>query len=368
MPNRRIAILAAVAAAVVAALLGAIRLMHVSTTPSGSSLMTSSSGSRLAGGGPSGSLSAAGTSGMTASQIQGLVSGTKLINYFPSAAVSQGMWWNWNPTTVNADMGKIASLGANTVRLFVYPQEFGYPTPISTFTKELSQAVQMASSHGLKVVLSLFNAYAPVYTDLPGSEQWASSILAPYRGNSEISYVELQNEIDPTNSAAMTWASTMLPVLRADAARPVSVSVSGWDSPLNLGYLIRSLTNQPDIYDFHYYGPASDALSVLRTLKQWVSGAPLIIGETGYSTNPNNTDIAGVAPTVAAHEAYQSSFFQTLESDTHSLGLPPAAPWVLQDFQPTQYISPNDQDFGLLRLDGSAKPAAAVIQSAFRQG
>ena len=60
-----------------------------------------------------------------------------------------------------------------------------------------------------------------------------------------------------------------------------------------------------------------------------------------------------------------------------SLGLPPAAPWILQDFAPGTFDwnrrIPNAQyHLGLLRTDGTEKPAAETVRLAFaaseRQG
>jgi hypothetical protein len=52
------------------------------------------------------------------------------------------------------------------------------------------------------------------------------------------------------------------------------------------------------------------------------------------------------------------------------LGLPTPAPWILNDFSPGAIPSPMADDpaqygFGLFQLNGTPKPAAAVVRAAF---
>lgn len=297
--------------------------------------------------------------------VPATVQGLREVNYYPSTDAWGGMWSSWRPAMIDADMARVASLGANTVRIFIQPATFGYPTPQPQYLSELSQFIAIAASHGLRVHLTLFDGWDN-YADIAGSEQWAAAILKPFDADPRVAVVELQNEIDPTDPAAMAWARTMLPVIRADAGVPVTVSVTGWNSTTALAELIRALgSSQPDFYDDHFYGNLPYVASVFSSAEQLAGSKPLFIGETGYSTNPLNTSAPGVAPTVAAHEAAQASFFYQVELAAYNAGLPPAAPWTLYDFAPTSSLSPIEQDFGLFRVDGSAKPAVAVIQAAF---
>jgi hypothetical protein len=298
-------------------------------------------------------------------RVRTTVARTRLMNYFPADHPQQGMWWNWDPVAIDRGMLHMEALGANTVRLIVFPGTFGFPISSPRYTAELRQAVAMAAAHGLRVVLSLFGAWGS-YADLTGSEKWAASLLAPYRGDPEVAYVELQNEIDPGNLLAMSWARTMLPHVRVDAQRPVSVSVTGWDSANHLAELIQRLgSNQPDIYDYHFYGPLQHARSIFAAVKHIAAGRPIIIGETGYSTAVSNTSQPGVTPSVSAHEAFQSHFYSVVERTARRADLPPAAPWILSDFPPAPTINSVEQHFGLYRLNGTAKPAAATVRSAF---
>jgi cellulase (glycosyl hydrolase family 5) len=301
----------------------------------------------------------------SAAAVSSMVAGLKLMNYYPAQNPWNGMWCDWYPGVIYGDMAKIAALGANTVRIIVQPGTFGYPTPSAQYMSELTQMINMAAANGLRVQLTLFDVWSD-YTDISGGEQWAQAVLAPFRGDPEISFVELQNEIDPTNATEMAWARTMLPVIRTDSQLPVTVSVTGWNTATPLGQLISALGNsQPDFYDLHFYGTQQYMLSTFETAKQMAAAKPLLIGETGYSTDTGNTSIPGIAATVAAHEQEQATYLSQVEQAAQQAGLPPAAPWVLNDFAPVANISATEQHFGLYRLDGSPKPAVAVIKAAF---
>jgi hypothetical protein len=302
---------------------------------------------------------------ITQASTEATLQGLREMNYYPTTDGWGGVWGDWRPAMLNADMARIASLGANAVRVFVQPAAFGFPTPMPRYLSELAQMVSIAASHGLRVHLTLFDLWHD-YANIAASRQWAAMILRPFYRDPRIAVVELQNEIDPDSFVATTWAKAMLPAIRADSGAPVTVSVGGWDSAAELGRLVSALGSaQPDFYDLHAYGPPSDAPRVFQTAKQLVGGRPLFIGETGYSTSPLNLAIPGVVPTTAAHESEQAAYFSAIEQDTRSAGLPPAAPWTLYDFASTKYIDPVEQHFGLFRLDGSAKPAAAVVKAFF---
>jgi endo-1,4-beta-mannosidase len=302
---------------------------------------------------------------ITSDPIAAMVGGVRLMNYYPARHPWNGMWSDWQQSAIDADMATIAALGANTVRVIVQPGTFGYPTPQPAYASRLAKMLDLAASHGLKVQLTLFDIWTN-YNDLNGSRQWANAILSPLYGDPRIAFVELQNEIQPKDTTAMSWARTMLPVIRNASGRPVTLSVSGWNTATPLAQLISALRNsQPDFYDLHFYGTPENMLATFQSAKQLAAGRPLLIGETGYSTDANNNSVPNIAATVAAHEQEQATFLSQAEQATRAAGLPPAAPWILQDFPALPNLSPNEQHFGLYRLDGTPKPAAAVIHAAF---
>ena len=100
------------------------------------------------------------------------------------------------------------------------------------------------------------------------------------------------------------------------------------------------------------------------------------MAETGYSTAIPYDIVPGVPESPSAREAQQAYYLRSLAAVARRLGLPPIGPWVLSDFAPDA-IPPDDPGvhgnareyrFGLFRVSGEAKPAAAALRTIFSGG
>jgi hypothetical protein len=128
-----------------------------------------------------------------------------------------------------------------------------------------------------------------------------------------------------------------------------------------------------DFYELHYFGHPALALTTFRRARQVVGGAPLFIGEAGYSTDPRDSD--GAVSSSRWWEAYQDQYVRTIQFAARAAELPFAAPWTLNDFSARAFPSdsrvgsnPAEYHYGLYRTDGTPKPAAASIASMFATG
>jgi hypothetical protein len=222
---------------------------------------------------------------------------------------------------------------------------------------ELHQAVDMASTDQLHVQLTLFDAFG-VYDQLANSAQWAEAVLAGYKNDPEIAFVELQNEIDPTNPAAMAWAQYMIPQVSSMLGTvPLTISTSGAGGIESLTLLKQALAGTPiSFYDYHYYADAQLARSVLQQAQAVVAPTPLFVGETGYSTNNS-----------AVLESEQYLYYELVDEAARSLGLGSPGAWTLNDFTAASAPSaPGPQlFFGVFDTNGLAKPAAAALEQDF---
>lgn len=293
------------------------------------------------------------------------VAGFRLVNYYPSDDAWTYMWTRWDPTTIGQDFATIAAMGANTVRLNVFPSTFGFPTPSGAMMRELESAVDLAAAHGLRVQLALFDWWNS-YEDISDSTLWARAVLAPFASSPEVAFIDLRNEIDVTNPAAMAWARVELPVVeRLAGTVPVTLSVPS--APPILRSLVDALgSSQPEFYDVHYYGPLGGAYAVLAADRIIAGSRPLYVGETGYST-------AGHGLLAASAETNQALYLNSAEWAAAQLHLAPAAPWILEDLVPSGFptaavFQPYKTGYGLLRSDGSPKEAADVIRGDFQSG
>jgi hypothetical protein len=305
------------------------------------------------------------------SALSGQLSALHLMNYFPSDAGWQYMWTRWEPDQINRDFAVMASMGANAVRITVFPEVMGFPTPSPVMQSRLAQIVSMAGGHGLQVQLSLFDQFTD-FTDISGSLTWAHEFLAPLRGSSHIAFIDVRNELDAPstmgNPQVYRWLDALLPAVEQDAPGvPVTLSVT---TPAHVTALRAALRVEPDFWDLHYY--SSDGLAYATMDEAIVAAAPqpVFVGESGFATAEDGSP-PGLAAGEASLEAYQAHYYQVIEQAAFSLGLGAAAPWALYDF--TQAAIPSRQQpdqyaFGLLHTDGTPKPAAAVIRQLFHTG
>ncbi len=309
----------------------------------------------------------AGASGPSVTPIA--LQNVKLVDYFPAGASWTNMWTDFQPARVQADLATIKGLGANAVRLTIDPYTFGWPTVSPNMASEFQQVVQFAENDGLYVQLTLFDWFAN-YGDVTDSTTWLESFLAPYANDPEVAFIDLQNEIDTSNSQAMTWARAIMTATKQIAGTiPLTFSISSPEDAAGVQALKAALGSEtPTFYDFHYYGLPGGAASVLAAVKSAVAPAPLFVGEAGMSTY--SADGPAQEAVLASEEA---NYYAAVENATASLGLPPAAPWMLSDLVSTGVPYPQDQYpaqwyYGLYTTNGTPKPAASVVQNFFSTG
>ena len=279
------------------------------------------------------------------------------LNYYPSTGGWTAMWTRFDPARIDADLAKAAGLGATDVRVILFPQTFGYPTPKAEYTAKLARFVDLAAAHGMTVKFTLFDWWDG-YDDVAGSTAWATAILKPYRDDKRVIAVELKNEFDPSEAAAVAWARKIVPAVRAVApGLPLTISVDGAVGATGMARIKAALKATPlDYYDFHFYGNSERALANIRRAQAAVAPTPIVIGEVGLNTLQNT-------------EGEQAAFLARVFAGADAAGVRSVAPWTLNDFAPGAIPAsgtarmPTQYRYGLFRTDGSAKPAAAVVKA-----
>jgi hypothetical protein len=263
-------------------------------------------------------------------------------------------------------------LHANTVRAILQPDVFGWPHPTAPYTDRLAQFVSLAGERGLHVQLTLFDWWYS-WWDRRGSQTWARELLTPYVGDPRIAFVELRNEMLPKPETT-AWAAEMIPFLRRLLpATPVTISVAGRDPLKRLRALKRGLGDvRPDFFDLHFFGGGGEtAYSVFAEARRIVAPTPLWIGETGYPTITAGSGFGGVPRMRAAQEAAQVEFLAATNWAARANGLASNGIWQLSDLVPAavpdRVAGAEDPDlhYGLYRVDGTPKPATALVRAAF---
>ncbi len=294
-----------------------------------------------------------------------------VVSYYRSDAGWAAFWTDWRPDRVAADLDRVAGLNANTVRAIVQPAAFGYPEPTAAAAASLQEFVSLAAQRGLHVQLTLFDRWFD-WTDIRGSQTWARELLAPYRDDPRIAFIELRNELAPVPEAT-TWARAMVPFVRRLLQRrtPVTVSVEGPHPVAQLRALKRAGV-RPDFYDIHFFGGGGElADEVFARAKEVAAPRPVWVGETGYPTTSAISGYGGVPLTTSAQDEAQAHFLAAAGWAARAEGLPPIGVWVLDDFLASALPDPPATDadpelhFGLFRVDGSPKPAAGVVRAMY---
>jgi hypothetical protein len=160
----------------------------------------------------------------------------------------------------------------------------------------------------------------------------------------------------------------MLPFLRGLAGGiPITISVGGGDPN---GWL-RQLRDgvgaaAPDFWTIHYYDKPELAYGVFAAAQQTAAPLPVFVGETGYWPGASDPQVRRQSD----REDEQVRFLRTVEAAAKRLGLPAIAPWILSDFG--EKAIPDgaarkelEYHFGLFRVNGKPKPAAAAVAAFF---
>jgi hypothetical protein len=295
------------------------------------------------------------------------------ISYFPATGGWTLMWTRFDAAAIDRDLARVARLHANTVRVIVPARAFGYPEPDVVMRARLERIVDIAERHGLRVELTLFDWWHD-YSDIEGSRRWAAALLSPYADDPRIAFVELKNELRPQDAGASAWAAALIPYVQELTHKPVTISVPALDPARDLRLLHSALgAAQPDFYSAHFYWRPELFAGQLDAARAAVAPLPLRVGETGYSTALPYDVLPGVPASRSARESEQAYYLRSVATIARRLGLPPIAPWVLSDFAPDA-IPPDDPGvhgnareyrFGLFRVSGEAKPAAAAVRAIF---
>lgn len=284
------------------------------------------------------------------------VSSLKIMNYYPSNAGWMDQWTDYSHSTTVSDFAAIKSLDANAVRIIVQPSAVGYPVVAPSMQAAFDDMINVASSDGLSVQLTLFDMWDN-YSDVAGSEQWVTSLLAGENANPAIALVELKNEM-PLNSTTVSWAETLLPYLQTLLPGvPRTISEPGTGGASAIQALLSDIpSSDMDAVDVHYYGDPSLAAAELKQVQGMAGSMPVFIGETGSSTYGTS-----------AGEEAQTRFYEVMGETAKDLGLPPPSPWMLNDVTRAsgENLTPYQEYMGLRRADGTWKPASAVVQQMF---
>lgn len=304
----------------------------------------------------------------------------RIINYYPRDHAWEAMWEQWDDAAVamDADMATVHDLGANTVRLFIHPSQFGWDEeghrPSTDDMEHLEQALELIRDHDLRAMPTLFDLMDVTSLSTEDCLEWMEGLFDQLsaEGRDTVAVWELKNEFDLTDPLQLAWTEAMFPSFKNLAAdTPVSLSISmtagGVQTPWGESLEAAMQSTDADFFGIHWYPPndtiwlatAADDLAQAVAIVQ--DPSRLILGEIGYTTSGPLAE--GGQAQVVAH----------LFNAAADLGIDDVGVWILHDFPDGTWIGDGEAPveelgFGLLRLDGTEKQAAATVREMFTGG
>ncbi len=286
------------------------------------------------------------------------------INYEPRDTPFDRQWTNFDERVVAKDFDTIAKLGLDSVRIFVPFYDFGGENPKEQRLSEVERLLDLAAARKLRVVITLFDGrvdHRPVRW--PGDDLHLQTVIARLKDHPALAMWDIKNEPDrddgiyATRLEVRAWLAHMTSTVRSlDPKTPITI---GWATAQSASD--PAMSNLVDVVNFHWYLPVNGLRKVIENLRATTGGRPIMIGEYGLPTWDSafpggHTELEQAAYyadflTVAQDENINSTMAWTLHDLQHG---PPGSKFPWQ-------IGPQT-NLGILRLDGSQKPAAALLR------
>ncbi len=338
------------------------------------------------------------------------------LNYWPRRTAMY-MWREHDIAEIRDEMAHIADLGFDVVRLFVLTRDFlreaGRVDPV--MVSRLVDVCRAASDAGLRVVPTfvVLNMSGRIWwpdwmLDAPGSPRdlyldpvlldaqslLASTCAGALAGSDAVRAFDLANEIDDaqrpaTREAGAGWALRLAGVIRR-AAPGVPIQIGAHLPSLSTTNNMRvdDLAAIADEDVMHAYPLYSDVargfldpelvpFSCVLTAELASSGRPTLMQEFGLCTAPRGSggvtildDFLGTPRSqYLASEEEGARYYDEVIDRLVRTGASGAYAWCYADYHARLFDRPpfdtavRERSFGLVRADGTEKPAATLFRA-----
>lgn len=284
------------------------------------------------------------------------------INYYPQASPWDGFWSKYDPEVTAADFERIRALGFNTIRIFVGFEDFGGPEVDLDRVAALLDLLDQASAYDLRVIVTLFD-FRTDYDPLlwPQADRHLEGLVPYFTDHPAILAWDIKNEPDLDYRAnrpevVNAWLAQMAQRLRR--LDPHHLITIGWSSP----EAAATLPAVVDVVSFHYYRPAEQLPELYAALTAATPDQPRLLTEYGLPTwnsfFPNGHT-----------EAEQALYTADILKVVNQSSMAGQMVWTLYDFSNIPatvagrlpWQSGPQANLGILRRDGTPKPAAALF-------
>ncbi len=280
------------------------------------------------------------------------------VNYYPQTTPWEAFWQQYQPEVIQQDLLKAKQLGFNSLRIFVFYQQFGGSQVNTQQIQKLRHFLDQAQQHDLKVVVTLFDQFSD-YTDLESSRQHIQGLVQSLSDHPAIAAWDLKNESDRDyphygQQVVRDWMRQMSQFLQSQVQQPVTASYA---AAAQMGSEVEGL----DYLTFHYYDYESKFNQTVSDLKQRFPGHELVLGEFGFHTWESKVG----DPHLSAH---QFNYFNAILAAARENNLAGVMVWSLYDHSPDlKQIKILTQEshnnyMGLLDLKQEAKAGVKALQ------
>ena len=304
------------------------------------------------------------------------------VNYFPRETPWGGLWTKTPPEVFEKDMALAAALGCNTIRTFLtfsaHLEQAGLLAPDGSLTPayhdKFEQLLAAGWRHGIRVIVC-FDFSPPWLAATNAAARWQltlTDVVGTHCDDGRVLLWDLMNE--PEDDAKWTagtraYLTAALPfVKQLDPKHLTTIGITfRADRLVTVGL--------PDVLQYHEYAGKEvffreglQRVLVTVSHQRKVGGArPLLIGEFGMSTARDEQhgaapELRGKMSTAPGTEAEQARLYEIVLAGAEQAKLAGALSWCLHDYP---IKNPDESHFGLVRGDGTLKPAAEILKKTF---
>jgi endo-1,4-beta-mannosidase len=239
---------------------------------------------------------------------------------------------------------------------------------------QMRQLLQIAGGYGMKVVFVLFEWYDTYPAEGSREERsnlaYLDGIVGAFANDDRVLAWDLHNEPDKyggwqggDRDEVIDWLRRMaVHTRRIDRQHPITVGAGDYASlwtPASDGTTILSFV---DIASFHCYDAGRVQEQIRETERHTTK--PVFLEEMGWPTAGGDEPPPANA---TFDEATQAYLYTTMLAAANEEDIAGVAQWVLWDYTPRSTTggrrSSYEEFFGLIRTDGTLKPAAGIFKN-----
>jgi len=265
-------------------------------------------------------------------------------NFIPSSAINQLEMWQaetFDPKTIDRELGWAASLGFNSVRVFLH--DILWREDAAGYFRRIDQYLEIAGRHGIGTMFVLFDGcwdphpkpgpqrmpspgvHNSGWVQSPGADilgdavkteglkDYVTAVISRYKNDRRVQVWDLFNEPDNPNKMysktelkdkdmaaarlvgkSFAWAREVAP------SQPLTVCVwrdSPWDDVTKLNKVHRLALEQSDVISFHGYNDSNATELRIKELHSY--GRPLLCTE--YLARGDKSTFEAILPVLKRH-------------------------------------------------------------------